>query len=95
MSRASLERPRASVRSAGRRLRVPRRWRRRLRNVAWVGLVMVAGVLYLGLRYGWHGERLAEPAPSFVLQDDQGRSVSLDTYLGRRPIVLVFYMGYD
>ena len=94
MARTFPGRQRQPARRAIRRLRVPRRWRRRLLTVVWVGLVVFAGVLYLGWRYGWRGERLADPAPAFVLQDHQGRSVALAEYLGRQPIVLIFYMGY-
>jgi len=35
-----------------------------------------------------------EAAPRFVLQDSTGRQIFLADYLGRRPVVLVFYMTY-
>jgi peroxiredoxin len=37
---------------------------------------------------------VGEPAPAFVLEDSEGRPVDLADDLGRRPVVLVFYMTY-
>jgi len=39
-------------------------------------------------------ELLGQHAPDFVLQNDQGESVSLDEINARGPVVLVFYYGY-
>ncbi len=42
----------------------------------------------------WSGVATGGPAPPFVLPDAEGRSVALTNYLGRKSIVLVFYMAY-
>lgn len=74
-----------------RRQRRLRRWFWRLGGVA----VVVAVVAYLGWNYGWSGPAaLGDRAPAFALEDGDGRSVNLGEYLGRKPIVLVFYMTY-
>jgi peroxiredoxin Q/BCP len=36
---------------------------------------------------------LGEPAPDFTLADEQGRSVTLSSFRGKQPVVLVFYPG--
>ena len=75
---------------AGRR----RRGRRRLALTV-LGLFLVIGVTYLGWNYGWSGAAsVGDPAPPFVLKDQQGRQVALADYLGRKPIVLLFYMTH-
>ena len=70
-----------------------RRRRRRL-ILAAVGLFVAAGVGYLGWNLGWTAAAEGDPAPPFVLPDHQGRQVALADYLGRKPVVLVFYMTY-
>jgi len=60
-----------------------------------LGLLLAAGISYLGWSSG--GSRVATegaPAPPFVLPDQQGRPVDFAQYLGRKPVVLVFYMTY-
>jgi hypothetical protein len=74
------------------------RLRRRTRRWLWalgVLLAVSAGVGYLTWNYGWAGvPNVGEPAPAFVLEDSEGRPVDLADDLGRRPVVLVFYMTY-
>jgi cytochrome oxidase Cu insertion factor (SCO1/SenC/PrrC family) len=38
--------------------------------------------------------RVGEPAPDFTLPDAAGAPVSLASFRGRTPVVLVFYRGY-
>jgi cytochrome oxidase Cu insertion factor (SCO1/SenC/PrrC family) len=38
--------------------------------------------------------RVGEPAPDFTLPDSAGAAVSLASFRGRTPVVLVFYRGY-
>ena len=74
------------------------RLRGRARRRAWVltaVLVLGGGIGYLAWTYGWGGVAgIGERAPGFVLGDGEGRTVRLDDYLGRQPVVLVFYMTY-
>lgn len=76
------------------RLRRRRRIQRLL--VLAVAVVAVAGAVgYLGSNYGWSpATAVGRPAPPFVLPDHEGRPVALADYLGRKPVVLVFYMTY-
>lgn len=79
--------------------RQPRRWlRRRARRGLWaLGVVAVVGatVGYLAWTYGWAGvPGIGDRAPAFVLEDGEGRPVGLGDYLGRKPVVLAFYMTY-
>jgi len=73
---------------------------RRQRRKRWllVGAVLAvlvsAGVGYLGWNLGWTAAAEGDPAPPFVLPDQQGRQVALADYLGRKSVVLVFYMTY-
>ena len=56
-------------------------------------LAVAASIAYLGSHSGWSSATaVGRPAPPFVLPDHEGRQVALADYLGRRPIVLVFYM---
>jgi len=82
---------RAKIRAeAGRR----QRRKRRLLVLATLGLLVATGVGYLGWNLGWTAAAEGDPAPPFVLPDHQGRQVALADYLGRKPVVLVFYMTY-
>jgi cytochrome oxidase Cu insertion factor (SCO1/SenC/PrrC family) len=38
--------------------------------------------------------KVGEPAPDFTLQNQQGKTVSLSDYRGKKKIVLVFYRGH-
>lgn len=81
-----------------RSFRTPRRSQRRKRRLL-AGTVLVAllgGVAtYLGWNYGWSGAAgEGEAAPPFVLPGQDGRQVALADYLGRKPVVLLFYMTY-
>ena len=68
---------------------------RRLRRLWTIGasaLLIAAVVAYLG----WSGATSrGHPAPSFVLPYSEGRPVALADYLGRKAVVLVFYMSFD
>ncbi len=83
-----------------RRLDQRRRRRRRslrlgLAVTAALGLLVLAGARYLDWRSALGGPvHEGEAAPRFVLQDATGRQIFLADYLGRRPVVLVFYMTY-
>ena len=57
--------------------------------IAVTALILAAAIGYFG-RNATEGGRLA---PAFVLRDHEGRDVALADYLGRRPVVLVFYMA--
>jgi len=78
--------------------RSPTRLRRRARRWLWalsVVLVMSAGVGYLARNYGWEGVAgVGDRAPGFVVEDSEGRAVDLSDYIGRKPVVLAFYMTY-
>ena len=71
-----------------------RRRKRGLLVSAVLALLVAAVVGYLGWTLGWTAAAEGDPAPSFILPDQQGRQVSLADYLGRKPVVLVFYMTY-
>ena len=72
-----------------RRVRRLRR-RRRLLTIAALALVIGGSIGYLA----WSGApATGRPAPPFVLPDSEGRPVALANHLGRRAIVLIFYMS--
>ena len=74
------------------------RRRRRVQRLVVVAVIVVAivgAVGYLGRNYGWSpATAVGQPAPRFVLPDHEGHPVALADYLGRQPVVLVFYMTY-
>lgn len=76
----------------------PARLRRRARRWLWglgVALAVSAGVGYLAWNYGWEGiAGVGVRAPAFVLEDGEGRPVDLSDYIGRKPVLLAFYMTY-
>lgn len=75
----------------GRHRRRVRRWLCTLGGVALVGAL----VGYLAWSYGWGGvASVGDRAPSFTLEDGDGRPVNVGEYLGRKPVVLAFYMTY-
>lgn len=86
-----------AVSSAGPR-RLQARMRRRTRSWAWVVgflLVLGGGISYLAWTYGGApAVTVGEAAPPFLLEDSDGRPVNVADYLGRKPVVLVFYMTY-
>ena len=72
-----------------------RRWIRRLLVIAATAVAIAGAVGYLGRNYGWSiATAVGRPAPRFVLPDHEGRPVALADYLGRKPVILVFYMTY-
>jgi len=38
--------------------------------------------------------KVGQPAPDFILEDVNGRNVSLSDFRGKKSVVLVFYRGY-
>ncbi len=74
------------------------RRRRRIQRLLVIAVTAVAiagAVGYLGRNFGWsNATAVGRPAPHFVLSDHEGRQVALADYLGRQPVVLVFYMTY-
>jgi hypothetical protein len=76
--------------------RTSRLRRSRLRwLVSVLALVVGIGATYLGWNAGWgRAASVGDPAPPFVLPDQNGRQVSIADYLGQRPIVLFFYMTH-
>jgi ferric-dicitrate binding protein FerR (iron transport regulator) len=97
--RFATERPTAMGRKTVQARRRPesrpaRRWRRRV--LAAAAVTLFGGLIaYLGLNYGWSGSvGEGDTAPAFTLDDQEGRPVNLADYLGRKPVVLFFYMTY-
>ena len=79
----------------GRQRRRRRHRIQRLLVVAVTAAAIAGAVGYLGRNYGWsNATAVSRPAPRFVLPDDEGHPVALADYLGRKPVVLVFYMTY-
>lgn len=78
--------------------RAPARVQRRARRLLWAAsivLLLGGGVTYLAWTHGWAGAITAgQPASAFVLEDSDGHPVNLADYLGRKPVLLVFYMTY-
>lgn len=85
-----------AARSLGQRSRQERQsLRLGLGVVAGIGLIVLAGAWSLDWGSGLGGGvQEGDPAPPFVLEDSAGRHVALADYLGRKPIVFVFYMTY-
>ena len=90
MEKGTMQRPRGQRRRQGRRS-----FRLGLWVIAVVGLLVLAGAWYLDSRSALgRPSREGDPAPPFVLRDSEGRQVALADYLGRKPVLLVFYMTY-
>lgn len=70
--------------------------RSRWRRTSWM-VVMVLLLLVVGGGLGawlWNGARAApEPAPKFNLFASTGRVVTIEDFLGKQELVLIFYMG--
>jgi hypothetical protein len=68
-----------------------RRRRRRWIAVGIATLVLAAGALGA---WQWKAARAApEPAPRFNLMGSTGKVYTLDDFLGKQEVVLIFYMG--
>lgn len=66
------------------------------RRSKWVvGMVLALVVVGGGLgAWLWNGARAApEPAPKFNLLSSTGRVITIDDFLGKQELVLIFYMG--
>jgi hypothetical protein len=70
---------------------------------AWLALALSSLLLVAGAWFNFVAARVpvaptalrvGERPPDFTLPDAAGRSVSLADYLGKKPVVLVFYRGY-
>ena len=76
-----------------------RRWYQRRWLWSLIVVVVVSGVGWWSWERHSHGGpqqgRAAEGAraPAFTLPSSTGRPVALGSYLGRQPVVLIFYMG--
>ncbi|MGH7318329.1 MAG: hypothetical protein ACRELA_01670 [Candidatus Rokuibacteriota bacterium] len=71
----------------------PARWlsrRTRKRLTGTLILVLLAGATGAGL--WWWTSRPGETAPVFALPASTGEIVRLEDYLGKQPVVLIFYM---
>lgn len=67
------------------------RRRRRWISGGIAALLLVAGAAGA---WQWNERRAApEPAPRFNLMASTGQSVTLDDFLGKQEVVLLFYMG--
>lgn len=68
-----------------------RRRRRKWVTVALVALLLVGGGVGAWL---WNGARATPPelAPRFNLLASTGKVITLDEYLGKQEVVLIFYM---
>jgi hypothetical protein len=66
-----------------------RRWR-------WIAVGIAALLLVAGGvgAWQWNGARAAfDPAPRFNLMGSTGKVYTLDDFLGKQEVVLIFYMG--
>lgn len=83
-------------RRANERLHAPRGPGRWLRRRTWlVGLLVVLLVIGGVGAWQWNSARTAtlEPAPRFNLMASNGKVLTLDDFVGRQEVVLIFYMG--
>lgn len=75
--------------------RMSRRRRKWLTIGVGFGVPLAIGVAGLGWLSAWStATATGYSAPPFVLPDHEGRQIALADYLGRKPVVLVFYMTY-
>ena len=68
---------------------------RRRRGKWMVGMVLALLVVGGGVgAWVWNGARAApEPAPKFNLLSSTGPVITIDDFLGKQELVLIFYMG--
>ena len=73
----------------------PRDWFMRRRRWHWIAAGVAALLLVTGLgAWQWNGARAPlEPASRFNLMGSTGRAYTLDDFLGKQEVVLIFYMG--
>jgi cytochrome oxidase Cu insertion factor (SCO1/SenC/PrrC family) len=38
--------------------------------------------------------KVGQPAPDFILEDSDGKAITLSDFRGKKSVVLVFYRGY-
>src|SRR5262245_17496507 len=88
------EKPMARTRTRSRGHR--RRWSQRRWLLSIIVVLVVSGVAW----WSWdqRGQQQSHAAagsraPAFTLPSHTGSAVALASYLGRQPVVLVFYMG--
>lgn len=74
----------------------PRDWFMRRRRWRWIA-AGIAALLLVGGGVGawqWSGAGAApEPAPRFNLMGSTGKTYTLDDFIGKQEVVLIFYMG--
>jgi len=63
----------------------------RLRRLA-VALLVMGLLLAFGVSQGF-ALNVGDKAPTFELESTTGEKIKLDDYLGKKPVVLFFYIG--
>lgn len=84
-------RQKVEQREKGRRMPRPRRKRKK-----WIiGLLLAVVAIGLGVgAWQWYGPQPTPvPAPRFNLLASSGRVITLDEFLGKQEVILIFYMG--
>jgi hypothetical protein len=70
---------------------------------AWLALGFTSLLLVAGAWFNFVGAQVpvtptalavGQPPPPFTLPDAAGRPVSLSDYVGKKPVILIFYRGY-
>ncbi len=65
----------------------------RTRWMLWLLLAVAGGFAFWAIgRESGRLPVLAEAAPGFTLPSDNGGEIALSAYIGKRPVVLLFYM---
>jgi cytochrome oxidase Cu insertion factor (SCO1/SenC/PrrC family) len=63
-------------------------------SLALLGLGSYFNFVIARIRLGPPAVRVGQPAPDFSLPDAKGAPVTLASFRGRSPVVVVFYRGY-